>query len=206
MSDETENATKDDEFPAWQQEQQRRAGEKWNSGAMDGGPATTPTAALVEEAETVADGMSARIRDLVWIVENYDPEEEREDDRCPECKTPLGAPEEPGMEPTPFCNCCAHAVVEELALAVQQLRQAVRRAEAERDVQHALVLRLTGELEALATKTGDVEWREDAAVKVVKMRGRQIAELTATRDLLTAENARLQKELATLRYLHNGGH
>lgn len=40
MSDETENATKDDECPVWQQEQMRRAGEKWNSGAMDGGPMT----------------------------------------------------------------------------------------------------------------------------------------------------------------------
>jgi len=39
MSDETENATKDDEFPVWRQEQKRRAWEKWNSGAMDGGPA-----------------------------------------------------------------------------------------------------------------------------------------------------------------------
>jgi hypothetical protein len=166
---------------------------------------TTPTAALVKEAETVADGMSARIRDLVCIVENYDPEEEREDERCPGCKSPLGAPDEPGMEPTPFCNACAHGVVEELALAVQQLRQTVRRAGAERDAQHAEVLRLTGELEALATKTGDVEWREDAAVAVVKMRGRQIAELTATRDLLTEENARLQKEVATLELLRRGG-
>ena len=49
MSDETENATKVDEFPAWQQAQMRAAWDKWNSGAMDGGPAPTPTAALVEE-------------------------------------------------------------------------------------------------------------------------------------------------------------
>ena len=49
----------------------------------------------------------------IWSgsVENYDPEEEREDDRCPECKTHPWRAEEPGMEPTPFCNCCAHAVV-----------------------------------------------------------------------------------------------
>ena len=38
-------------------EQQRRAGEKWNSGAMDGGPATITAAPVVKRSETVADGM-----------------------------------------------------------------------------------------------------------------------------------------------------
>ena len=90
-------------------------------------------------------------------------------------------------------------------IQAQDMRDRLVRAEAERDAQHEQVLRLTGELEALATKTGDVEWREDAAVKVVKMRGRQIAELTATRDLLTEENARLQARVATLELLRRGG-
>lgn len=81
------------------------------------------------------------------------------------------------------------------AAADMYLRRA-EQAEAERDAQHEQVLRLTGELEALATKTGDVEWREDAAVEVVKMRGRQISELTATRDLLLTENAQLQQMLS----------
>ena len=91
-------------------------------------------------------------------------------------------------------------------IQAQDMRDRLVRAEAERDAQHEQVLRLTGELEALATKTGDVEWREDAAVKVVKMRGRQIAELTATRDLLTAENERLQQEHnAYCRKLANDG-
>lgn len=84
----------------------------------------------------------------------------------------------------------------DLGALIEWLMKRAEQAEAERDAQHEQVLRLTGELEALATKTGDVEWREDAAVEVVKMRGRQISELTATRDLLLTENARLQQQLS----------
>lgn len=72
----------------------------------------------------------------------------------------------------------------------RELRQAL----AELTAKQADVLRLTGERDALAKKAGDVEWREDAAIEVVKRRGNQLSELTATRDLLTAENERLRKE------------
>lgn len=109
-------------------------------------------------AETQPDLASnaTRIRDIVCIVENFDPhpdeDSEQGDDygHCHECKAVIEL--EPGDEWTPFCNDCAHAIVEELARAVQEQRIAIRRAESERDAQHAQVLRLTGEREELFKK------------------------------------------------------
>ena len=190
-------------------------------------------------AETQPDLASnaTRIRDIVCIVANFDPhpdeDSEQGDDygHCHECKAVIEL--EPGDEWTPFCNDCAHAIVEELARAVQEQRIAIRRAESERDAQHAEVLRLTGELqqsrkeslerartvlmldedfdEACALGFGlgcmltNAQWRESDAVEraqrglklmqsCLQDEGRRVSELTATRDLLTAENARLRKE------------
>ena len=61
------------------------------------------------------------------------------------------------------------------------------RAEAERDAQHEQVLRLTGERDALVFHNAEIE---EAMLRAADQRD----ELTATRDLLTAEHARLQKE------------
>ena len=149
----------------------------------------TPTAALVEEAEK----LSQRATPGPWRVGTVHAAEEVWA-AYPDGLAGL-ASERLLLRLNPnFTSEQDTAFIARARTLVPELAAALRRAKAERDAQHAEVLRLTGELEALATKTGDVEWREDAAVKVVKMRGRQIAELTATRDLLTAENARLQKE------------
>lgn len=177
---------------------------------------TTPTAALVEEAEKMAvralDGTASREEKSVLFASLASAlrraEAERDELRATVTRLNRRAQTaEAGVrDNVEACKAAGVSMGRTLANAAADmyLRRA-EKAEAERDAQHALVLRLTGELEALATKTGDVEWREDAAVKVVKMRGRQIAELTATRDLLTAENARLQKEVATLELLRRGG-
>lgn len=178
-------------------------------------------------AETQPDLASnaTRIRDIVCIVENFDPhpdeDSEQGDDygHCHECKAVIEL--EPGDEWTPFCNDCAHAIVEELARAVQEQRIAIRRAESERDAQHEQVLRLTAEWDearvqlraandflrvvtlerdhAQQVEVPDAFWRLDE-------KQRKVAELTATRDLLTAENERLQQEHnAYCRKLANDG-
>lgn len=97
-------------------------------------------------------------------------------------------------------------------IQAQDMRDRLIKAEAERDAQHDLVLRLTAEKhEAKA----DAVRMLTAACQHAITSGRlaadldevcKVSELTATRDLLTAENARLQAEVATLRFLHNGGH
>lgn len=91
------------------------------------------------------------------------------------------------------------------AAADMYLRRA-EQAEAERDAQHAEILRLTGERDEAQQALSQKHLSERQSVRyVLDRRDARIAELTATRDLLTAENARLQAEVATLRYLHNGG-
>lgn len=88
-------------------------------------------------------------------------------------------------------------------IQAQDMRDRLVRAEAERDAQHEQVLRLTGELEALAKDldrmkavsaiAGSVA-RWDSLLNEMHKQKAKVSELTATRDLLTAENARLQKE------------
>jgi uncharacterized coiled-coil DUF342 family protein len=148
------------------------------------------------------------------------------------------------------------------AAADMYLRRA-EQAEAERDAQHAEVLRLTGERDALAKDLARIEAVAAIAGSVARWdsllnemhkqkakvsellktieelraqvwglicagsnmaarrrhfqglwealladglkRDAQLSELTVTRDLLTAENARLQKEVATLERLRRGG-
>lgn len=171
-------------------------------------------------AETQPDLASnaTRIRDIVCIVENFDPhpdeDSEQGDDygHCHECKAVIEL--EPGDEWTPFCNDCAHAIVEELARAVQEQRIAIRRAESERDAQHAEVLRLTGERDAVAKDLARIRAvsaiagsvaRWDSLLNEMHKQKAKVSELTATRDLLTAENARLQARVATLELLRRGG-
>lgn len=83
----------------------------------------------------------------------------------------------------------------------------LEKAEAERDAQHAEVLRLTGERDAAREALAQKHLRERLSVRyVLDRRDARIAELTATRDLLTAENARLQQEHnAYCRKLANDG-
>lgn len=133
-------------------------------------------------------------------------------------------------------------------IQAQDLRDRLVKAEAERDAQHDLVLRLTAERDearvqlraandflrvvtlerdhAQQVEVPDAFWQLDearaqvwglicvatnCAIKADKgfPALRQVLdqrdELTATRDLLTAENARLQKEVATLELLLRGG-
>ena len=91
-----------------------------------------------------------------------------------------------------------------------------QRAEQERDAQAALVATLTAErdearlMPSLRLKEAQMErFRAERAAAAEQGRmllaEAQIAELTATRDLLTAENARLQQEVATLELLRRGG-
>lgn len=84
----------------------------------------------------------------------------------------------------------------------EKLRAAIRRAEAERDAQHDLVLRLTGERDE--AKADAVRLLTAASQQAIT-NARRVAELTATRDLLTAENERLQARVATLELLLRGG-
>jgi len=92
------------------------------------------------------------------------------------------------------------------ARVLRDLRDRLVRAEAERDAQHALVLKVTAERDEAQQALSQKHLSERQSVRyVLDRRDARIAELTATRDLLTAENARLQAEVATLRYLHNGG-
>ena len=299
MSDETENATKDDELPAWQQKQMRAAWEKWNSGAMNGGPATTPTAALVEEAEkwdreTPAGPWQfahcgAHRESDKWLpclgvrdesgkrVENIDrhmpaarrlipdlaaalrrAEAERDELRATVTRLNRRAQTaEAGVRDNVEASKAAGKSMGRTlanAAAAMYLRRA-EKAEAERDAQHAEVLRLTGErdearLRLKASEEGlrvvtmerdhaqqveapDAFWQRDEARAQVwglicagsnmaerrryfqglwetlladkLKRDAQLSELTVTRDLLTAENARLQKEVATLELLRRGG-
>lgn len=91
------------------------------------------------------------------------------------------------------------------AAADMYLRRA-EQAESERDAQHAEVLRLTGELEAAREALAQKHLSERQSVRyVIARRDGRIAELTATRDLLTAENARLRERVATLELLRRGG-
>lgn len=98
------------------------------------------------------------------------------------------------------------------AAADMYLRRA-EKAESERDAQHEQVLRLTAERDearrvqgVLSEDLGFVANKNETHIRQGRALQCSIDELTATRDLLTDENARLQKEVATLRYLHNGGH
>ena len=90
------------------------------------------------------------------------------------------------------------------AAADMYLRRA-EKAEAERDAQHALVLRLTAERDAAREALAQKHLSERQSVRyVISRRDARIAELTATRDLLTAENARLQERVATLQPRRGG--
>ena len=140
-------------------------------------------------------------------------------------------------------------------IQAQDMRDRLVRAEAERDAQHALVLRLTAERDearrqlraseeflrvvtlerdhAQQVEVPDAFWQRDEARAQVwglicagsnmaerrryfqglwealladgLKRDAQLSELTATHDLLTAENARLRKEVATLELPRRGG-
>ena len=178
---------------------------------------TTPTAALVEEAERERTALSLELGTTEYLIAALRRAEAERDAAI--ARAVNAEQEQADMERLLEMQHERTRQADELwrkqhnkpltspdlGALIEWLMKRAEKAEAERDAQHAEVLRLTGELDALATKTGDVEWREDAAVKVVKMRGRQIAELTATRDLLTAENARLQARVATLELLRRGG-
>lgn len=159
-----------------------------------------PTAALVDEAEREKTALSLEYGTTEYLIAALRrAEAERDELRATVTRLNRRAQTaEAGVrDNVEACKAAGVSMGRTLANAAADmyLRRA-EQAEAERDAQHEQVLRLTGELEALATKTGDVEWREDAAVEVVKMRGRQISELTATRDLLLTENARLQQQLS----------
>ena len=81
----------------------------------------------------------------------------------------------------------------------------LEQAEAERDAQRAEVLRLTGERDAARAQLFANAEDDRLTDTLQQFIDRERAELTATRDLLTAENARLQARVATLELLLRGG-
>ena len=98
--------------------------------------------------------------------------------------------------------------------AADMYRRRAEKAEAERDAQHAEVLRLTGERDALAKDLARIRavsaiansvahW--DSLLNEMHKQKAKVSELTATRDLLNEENARLQARVATLELLLRGG-
>lgn len=223
-------------------EQQRRAGEKWNSGAMDGGPTTTPTAVLAEEAEKMAvralDGTASReeksalFASLAAALRRAEAEREEARGQRDLVRASLEALAN-GARVVPCSGACDESKPCLACRGMQNLRDWVKdceQAEAERDAQQALVLRLTGErdellesveeLRALGFGLGcmltNAQWRErDAAERAqrglklmqscLQDEERKVSELTATRDLLTDENARLQARVATMELLLRGG-
>ena len=272
MSDETENATKDDELPAWQQKQMRAAWEKWNSGAMNGGPATTPTAALVEEAKRREKDLAMWTIDESWrrdsmydllqffrklIKAHEQAEAERDAQRAEvlrltrerdaaraEVQTLLWIksasvklldtlqgirwmePHEPDDERViaatrAWVEAAGLTMHAELLKTIEELRAlgfglgcmlTNSREETEWQVEETRTLRR--EVRELSERLAGMPMPEDddpAGKHLMSLINRRrelyqrVDELTATRDLLTEENARLQARVATLELLRRGG-
>ena len=92
---------------------------------------------------------------------------------------------------------------DETEKAIAELTARAEKAEHERDAQHEQVLRLTGERDAVAKDLARIRAvsaiagsvaRWDSLLNEMHKQKAKVSELTATRDLLTAENARLQRE------------
>lgn len=202
---------------------------------------TTPTAALVEEAEALNDliqpGPFTKCGEDgdYWVENRHGQKLEEFRDRDMATFFARARTLVPELA-TALCRAEAELDAATTQLAkkfkrLEELEKRAEKAEAERDAQHALVLRLTGELqqsrkeslerartvlmldedfdEACALGFGlgcmltNAQWRErDAAERAqrglklmqscLQDEERKVSELTATRDLLTEDNARLQ--------------
>ena len=160
---------------------------------------TTPTAALVEEAQSMTtdtlieeamgemhrlgiDNLRAKGAIVLLVEALRRAEAERDESR---------RDAEAYKRQTQEVSAKAIELTKEVSAKLDQ-------AEAERDAQHAEVLRLAGERDALVLHNAEIE---EAMLRAADQRD----ELTVTRDLLNGENARLHERVATLELLLRGG-
>lgn len=160
---------------------------------------TTPTAALVEEAEA----LSRCATPAPWIytrgvcLKHYVASENKD-----LALSFQSMHWEDGRE------VAAEADAKFIARArtlVPELASALRRAEAERDEARAQVWGLICAGSNMAERKQHFRGLWETALEAGLKLERSVSELTATRDLLTAENARLQARVATLELLRRGG-
>ena len=183
---------------------------------------TTPTAALVEEAEK----LSTQATPGPWCHNRYGVNNWPGPDaptRLMELLHNDDKDDEQNVRDAEFI-ARARTMVPELAAALrraeterdaalkqsaaweiqaQDMRDRLIKAEAERDAQHEQVLRLTAERDALAKDLARIRAvaaiagsvaRWDSLLNEMHQQKAKVSDLTATRDPLTAENARLRKE------------